>query len=116
MVHPPKLTAGLLSLLRSVRCLARALEIVLLPDLGLRRVRAVTAKHLRAHPTAAVLRPGELVQQAGVLRLPPVLPLRRAVPAYLACLLHVQPAIGLTREPVLHPALHDRLYRLADQA
>jgi hypothetical protein len=33
-----------------------------------------------------------------------------------ACLFHAQPVMRLTRAPVSHPALRDRLCRRADQA
>src|SRR5262249_4416544 len=51
-----------------------------------------------------------------VPRLLPALPLFRAVAARPACLLHAQPEIRLTRAPVLHLVLRDRLCRLVDRA
>ena len=124
-VHHLKLRAVLLSLLRLVRLLHRAVGIARLPALGLYRVQAVTVKHLRAVRMAEVSRPDELVRRVDllrsakatrVLRLVPALRLFRAVVARRVCLLHAQPEIGLTRAPVSHLGLRDRLCRLADQA
>jgi hypothetical protein len=123
-VHHLKLTAVLLSLLRPVRLLHRAVGIVRLPGLGLCRVQAVTVKDLRAVRMAEVLWRDELVRRVDllrpakatrVLRLVPALPLFRAVVARRVCLLHAQPAMRLTRALLLHLAPHDLLC-LADQA
>src|SRR4029453_8421360 len=100
-----------------------ALAIARSLDLGLWRVLAGRARDLHALPTAGLSSRDGLVRwvchlqrapATRVLRLPRALPLLRPVAARRACLFHAQsvPANRLTREPVSHPALHDRLCRL----
>jgi hypothetical protein len=114
-----------LSPLRPVRLLRRPVGVARLPGLGLRRVQIVRVKHLRAVRMAAVSQRDEFARRADLLRLAKatrVLRLRRARPLLRgvaerrACLFHAQPVMRLTRAPLSHPALHDRLCQRADQA
>jgi hypothetical protein len=115
-----------LSLLQLDLPMHQALEIAHLVCPGLCRVQTARAQHLRQVRTAGLSRRDELVdlvfrlqpaKATDARRLPPALPLLRAVAAHLACLFHAQlvMAIRLTRAPALHPEPRDRLCR-ADQA
>ena len=72
----------------------------------------------------AVSQRDEFAHRADLLRLAKATHVLRPPPALLSLLavaerwvrLHVQPVIGLTRVPVLHPALRDRLCPPADLA
>jgi hypothetical protein len=125
-VHPPELTAELLSLRRVGYPPPRALASARLVYSGLCRVQTVRARDLRAVPTAAALYPHELVRRVYPLQaveatrvplLRQALPLLRVVAARPACLFRAQTvtAIRLTRAPALLPAPRDRLCH-ADQA
>ena len=124
MVHRRKLTAASLSPLRPVRLLRRPVGVARLPGLGLRRVQIVRVKHLRAVRMTAVSQRDEFARRADLLRLAKATHVLRLPPALLSLLavaerwvwLRVQPVIGLTRVPVLHPALRDRLCHPANLA
>jgi len=72
----------------------------------------------------AVSQRDEFARRADLLRLAKATHVLRLPPALLSLLavaerwvwLHVQPVIGLTRVPVLHPALRDRLCHHVDLA
>ena len=72
----------------------------------------------------AVSQRDEFAHRADLLRLAKATHVLRPPPALLSLLavaerwvwLHVQPVIGLTRVPVLHPALRDRLCHHVDLA
>ena len=53
-----------------------------------------------------------LAKATHVLRLLLARPLLRGVAQRRACLFHAQPVMRLTRAPLSHPALHDRLCRV----
>ena len=117
-MHPRKLTAVLVSLLRVD--VVREIAHLLAP--GLRRVQMATAKDLHAVQMAELSRQGDLVRPAwrlqrakatGVLRLRRALPSLPVVPAHRAFLFHAQqaPANRLTRAAALHRGPHDRLCR-----
>lgn len=123
-VRPLKLKAAFLSLLLAARSVPRRVGIARLPvpAHALCRALVARAKHLRALRTAEASRQDDLVRRVDLLRpakatraprLLLVLPLLRGVViAHGVWLLHAQPAIGLTRAPVLHPVLRARLCRL----
>ena len=69
---------------------------------------AVSQRDEFAH-RADLLQPAKATH---VLRLLLARPLLRGVAERRACLFHAQPVMRLTRAPLSHPALHDRLCRV----